>query len=61
MKMNTPLKTEIEIYNINGKKVYSGFTFDDSIDIDLTGFSRGLYFVKMSNERWVKTGKVMIQ
>jgi len=61
MKMNTPLKTEIEIYNINGKKVYSAYTVDASSDIDLTGFSRGLYFVKMSNERWVKTGKVMIQ
>jgi len=61
MKMSTPLKTEIEIYNINGEKVYSAYTVDASSDIDLTGFSRGLYFVKMSNERWVKTGKVMVE
>jgi len=61
MKINTPLKTEIEIYNINGEKVYSAYTVNATSDIDLTSFSRGLYFVKMSNERWVKTGKVMIQ
>ena len=60
-KTNIPLKTEIEIYNINSKKIYSGFTMDTSVEFDLSGFSKGLYFVKVSNERWVKTGKVMVE
>ena len=57
---NTPIKTEIEIYNINSEKVYSGFTDEILTSINLTGNARGLYFVRMSNKRWVKTGKVMI-
>ena len=52
--------SSIEIYNINGKRIYSGITNESVTDIDLTGYSKGLYFVKMSNERWVKTGKVMV-
>ena len=59
-KMSTPIKTEIEIYNINGRKIYSGFTNESYTAIDLTGNAKGLYFVRMSNERFVKTGKVMI-
>jgi hypothetical protein len=60
-KFSTPVKTEIEIYNINSKKVYSDFTNESTTDIDITGYARGLYFIRMSNERWVKTGKIMVQ
>jgi uncharacterized delta-60 repeat protein len=56
----TPVETQIEIYNINNKKVYSSYINEESADIDLTGYAKGLYFVKMSNEKWVKTGKIMI-
>ncbi|MFH0865306.1 MAG: T9SS type A sorting domain-containing protein, partial [Bacteroidota bacterium] len=60
-KMSTPTKTEIEIYNINGAKIYFSITNESAINIDLSGYSRGLYFVKMSNAKFVKTGKVMVQ
>ena len=60
VKTSMPIKTEIEIYNINSEKVYSGFTDKILTSINLTGNARGLYFVKMSNKRWVKTGKVMV-
>jgi hypothetical protein len=59
-KTNIPIKTEIEIYNINGVKVYSGTTDESLTSINLTGNARGLYFIKMSNKRFVKTGKIMI-
>ncbi|MFH0865304.1 MAG: T9SS type A sorting domain-containing protein [Bacteroidota bacterium] len=52
--------SSIEVYNINSERVYSGTTNESLTDIDLTGYARGLYFVRMSNERWVKTGKVMV-
>jgi hypothetical protein len=60
MKMNTSIKTDIEIYNINGRKIFSGNTSESHTDIDLMRYARGLYFVRMSNERFVKTGKVMV-
>jgi hypothetical protein len=59
-KTNIPIKTEIEIYNINSKKVYSGFMDGNVTSINLTGNARGLYFIKMSNKMFVKTGKVMV-
>ena len=60
IKMNEPIKTTIEIYDINSRKVYSGSTTESITNINLTGEAKGLYFVKMSNEIWVKTGKVMV-
>jgi hypothetical protein len=59
--MNSPLKTEIEIYDINSRRIYTGTTTESVSGIDLTRNARGLYFVKLSNERWVKTGKMMIE
>lgn len=59
-KMSVPLKTEIEIYDMNCRKVFSGSTNESITNIDLTGHAEGLYFIKLSNERWVKTGKVMV-
>jgi hypothetical protein len=59
-KMDTPVKTEIEIYNLNSERVYSAVSEESLTNINLTGYAKGLYFIKLSNERWVKTGKVMI-
>ena len=59
-KMSIPVKTLIEIYNINGEKVYASNLIENITSINLTGYAKGLYFIKLSNERWIKTGKVMV-
>jgi hypothetical protein len=60
-KTRAPTKTDIEIYNINSERVYTGSTDENLTSINLTGLAKGLYFVRMSNEKWVKTGKVMVE
>jgi Secretion system C-terminal sorting domain len=60
-KTRVPTKTDIEIYNINSERVYTGSTDENLTSINLTGLAKGLYFVRMSNEKWVKTGKVMVE
>jgi hypothetical protein len=61
IKANTSGKYEIEIYNITGEKVYSANTNENTIDIDLTNYARGLYFVRVRNDRFVKAGKVILE
>ena len=60
-KMNTPIKTDIEIYNVNSKRVYYCATNKSLTNINLSGMAKGLYFIRMRNEKWVKSGKVMVE
>jgi len=60
-KMNTPIKTDIEIYNVNSERVYYCTTNKSLTNINLSGMAKGLYFIRMGNEKWVKSGKVMVE
>ncbi|MBU8893236.1 MAG: T9SS type A sorting domain-containing protein [Bacteroidales bacterium] len=55
----------VELLNINGQKIYSK-NFDDKFDdfkieIDLSGYSQGIYFVKIHYDNITKTGKFILQ
>jgi hypothetical protein len=51
----------IEIYNVSGRLVYSKELNSKVEKIDLSGFSRGMYLVKVSQEQDVKVGKVVVK
>lgn len=46
----------IELFDVNGRKVKEMATSDQQVRIDLSDFSQGLYFVKVSNgtSMWTK-------
>jgi hypothetical protein len=56
---------DITISDIQGKSVYSGRMDGPGKDlvkkIDLNGFSKGIYFVKVKTESSVKTEKLILQ
>lgn len=52
-----PHKSEIEILNIEGQVIKSFITSDTTATIDVSGFARGLYFVKMKTEKGIAVRK----
>ncbi|MDO9255202.1 MAG: T9SS type A sorting domain-containing protein [Bacteroidales bacterium] len=60
-KENTP--AYIEIYNSIGTRIYSDLEFNrqTAIEIDLSGYPKGIYFVKINNQKNSITKKVIIQ
>ena len=57
--IETQQKSSIEIYNTLGEIVYqdSRLTFPDSRLIDISGFAKGMYFVKVKNENGIAVKK----
>jgi plastocyanin len=51
----------LEIYNLNGVKIYETPVLYPSSDIDLSNQARGIYFIKIKNGRTVVTKKIVIQ
>lgn len=60
-KVNSP--GYIEIYNSIGTRIYSDLEFNPqtTIEIDLSDYPKGIYFVKINNEMNRITKKVIIQ
>lgn len=55
---------QISIYNTNGKKVYQSenkFSNDFDARIDISGFAKGLYFVKLQSETNTEIKKIVVQ
>jgi hypothetical protein len=56
---------EIEILDITGKfiyqKEYSGITAQFTEQIDLSGYSKGIYFVKIRQDNSVDVGKIVVK
>ncbi|MFH0867226.1 MAG: YCF48-related protein [Bacteroidota bacterium] len=50
-------KSEIEILNIKGQLIKTINTEEDFIRIDISGFARGMYFVKVKTEEGVEVKK----
>lgn len=61
IKTNTPEKSDVEIYNITGEKVFSLCTEKSDVNIDLTGYPSGLYFVRIINKQFSKSGKIILE
>jgi len=59
--VETNLKSEIEIFNIQGKLIKSMNTNGDKTNIDISDFSSGMYFVKLKSEKNIEVKKFMKQ
>ena len=52
--------TDISIYNIMGQEVQKVSSAMGSVEIDMSGLSNGLYFVKMQNGKNIRTEKIQV-
>jgi poly(3-hydroxybutyrate) depolymerase len=51
----------IEVTNINGQIVYQKLVFDTGHKIDVSGFTEGIYFVKVSTTIGIQTNKIIVR
>jgi len=51
---------EVEISDLSGRKIFAGKNFQEFARIDCSGFSNGVYFLKVMNERNNFTKKVFV-
>jgi len=52
--------TDIRIYNVMGQEVKTVSSAMGSAEIDMSGLSNGLYFVKMQNGKSIRTEKIQV-
>ena len=53
--------TGIEIFNLQGMIVHSRFSHSSEIEMDVSSFKSGIYFVRVKTENSVLSGKIIIQ
>ena len=53
--------SKIEIYNVQGKRIYQSVITNTKPDIDLSNQPNGIYFVKFYNGQTVLTKKIVIE
>ena len=59
---STPFKsTFMTIYNINGQQLIKRQIMEPIINVDVSGLSQGVYFVKVADDRTVQVGKFVKQ
>jgi hypothetical protein len=51
----------MEIYNLQGERIYHSGITNTELDIDLSNQTSGLYFVKIYTGQAVHTNKIVIQ
>lgn len=61
LKVNSNRKTglRIQVFRTDGSCVYENVSQEQSMDVDMSGFSSGLYIVKLSNENSVFVQRVI--
>ncbi|HNW99125.1 MAG TPA: choice-of-anchor L domain-containing protein [Bacteroidales bacterium] len=59
IEVSLPVKSEINILNIEGKVLKSITTEKNHISVDMSDFARGMYFVKVQNSNGVSTKKIV--
>jgi hypothetical protein len=60
LQLTAPAK-EIVVYSIEGKQLYSQNTVSENVEIDMSGFNPGIYFVKATGQNETWTQKIMKQ
>lgn len=62
LNSNSPINA-VEIYNISGRRVYSNYNFKQqpSGEIDLSGYAKGIYIMRVHNGAMVYNRKVVVQ
>ncbi|MCF8298731.1 MAG: T9SS type A sorting domain-containing protein, partial [Saprospiraceae bacterium] len=51
----------ISVYNIQGQKIHSQVVHKKIVELDLSTYPKGVYFVRMWNEEFVRVGKVVLE
>jgi Secretion system C-terminal sorting domain/FG-GAP repeat len=51
----------VEVVDITGKLVYEQLVLNDVLDIDISGFSKGVYFVKVSTADGVGVERIVLE
>jgi plastocyanin len=52
---------KVEIYNVQGERIYQSAITNTKTDIDLSNQTNGIYFVKIYNGQTILTKKIVIQ
>jgi hypothetical protein len=53
--------TQLTIFNVSGEKVKERQLTENETQIDISALPRGVYFVRLQNEKIVKLGKLIKQ
>ena len=61
IEIENPNNAIIEIYNVSGTLIFSKVLHSESEKIDISGFSRGVYLVKVKQDSTVIVGKVVVR
>ena len=56
-----PGQGRVEVYNLLGEVVYHSEVTSQKYTLDLSGHTRGLYFIRISSGRRIITEKIVIQ
>lgn len=59
IEQKNPVKTELEIFNINRQLILSKIIELPAEQIDMTPYPRGIYFVTLKSDDWARTEKVV--
>jgi hypothetical protein len=52
---------EIEVYNYTGQKIYSSVVKDKQFNMNTTGMTTGMYFIKIKSANGITTKKVLVK
>jgi len=61
IEIENPNNAIIEIYNVNGTLIFSKAIHSESEKIDISGFLRGVYLVKVKQDSTVSVEKVIVR
>jgi hypothetical protein len=50
----------IQLFNLEGREMYSGQSVSGKFSINCQEFSEGMYFFRVSNEDWSSSGKFIV-
>ncbi|MCD4795473.1 MAG: T9SS type A sorting domain-containing protein [Bacteroidales bacterium] len=52
---------DVKIYNINGKEIYEFKTSSDILEVNLTNYAKGVYFVRIISGNETYNGKIILK
>ena len=59
IRLEAFLEGDLEIYSLNGQLVYRRAIRSGSEQIDMSPYAKGIYFVTVRSDGWVRTQKVV--
>ena len=59
LDLEAPIHGELEIQSLNGQLIYSRLITATSEQIDMSSYAKGIYFVTVRSDAWVRTEKVV--